>query len=444
MSTRASIEIFRDHHWVPAATLAVQDDGAGRCVFDYATEYIFSKDPQPVSLTQPVGFIDAAYTAPVGGGLDKRDFRLPAFLYDLLPQGKGRSFLVKRLGLSDSDELALPLLLAGAFNPIGALRIDHAVRFFQNEQRSATGGQRDWSQGVTLKDMTDKSDAFLQQLALHAMLASGTTGVQGVAPKYLMTQDAAGLWYPDMGLPDQQAKAHWLIKLPRGRADDDRLVLRNEAAYLRVARACGLRTHEDPMLVNEMLFVRRFDRVVNAQGLHRLHQESLASLAGHRGFGVPTSHNELLQALRRYVTQPLRETIEYLKRDVLNQALRNPDNHARNTAVQRTLDGTIALTPVFDFAPMYKDPEIVPRAVHWKSATGQHLSEWTDILPTLDLPDAEKAECAGQLLGFADTVANLPDIAVECGVEPTVIQDCSASIALAADRLLRLNILAGR
>ncbi|WP_375338497.1 hypothetical protein [Variovorax paradoxus] len=38
--------------------------------------------------------------------------------------------------------------------------------------------------------------------------------------------------------------------------------------------------------------------------------------------------------------------------------MRNTDNHARNTAVQRLPDGALQLTPIFDFAPMFLDPEI--------------------------------------------------------------------------------------
>jgi serine/threonine-protein kinase HipA len=62
--------------------------------------------------------------------------------------------------------------------------------------------------------------------------------------------------------------------------------------------------------------------------VHRLHQESLASLCGLRGFGVSASQQTLLKGLRAVVSDPLCETIEFLRRDVLNLAMRNTDNHA--------------------------------------------------------------------------------------------------------------------
>ena len=433
----AIIEIFRHGQWAPAATL--RPLGVDRCLLDYETHYIFGENPQPVSLTLPVGFLDAVRAAPEGATPVERDFSIPSFLYDLVPQGRGRKHLVNLLKLTDSDHLIMPLLLAGAFNPIGCLRINTAVRFFEDHARDAAGSDAMLNHGFDLDDVVAKSQDFLEHMSLHAMLASGTTGVQGVAPKYLLTQDRQGQWFADMALADNRADKHWLLKLPRGRSEEDRSVLRNEAAYLRVAKACGLRLEHAPMLVGEMLFVRRFDRTPGQQGLERLHQESLASLVGHKGFGLPVAQNDLLLAMRRHVTDPLRETIEFLQRDVLNMALRNTDNHARNTAVQRLPDGIVQLTPVFDFAPMFMDPEIVPRTAHWQSASGKHLNDWSAIVESLPIPDEEKTLCAHELIEFASIVAQLPKICTDQGVEPGVLRKCLQSIDQVAHSLLGIR-----
>ena len=436
----AIIEIFRQGQWVPAASL--QQLAADRCLLDYEVDYIFSENPEPISLTLPVGFLDAVMTSPVGGAPSERDFSVPAFLYDLVPQGRGRKHLLHLLKLADSDNLVMPLLLTGAFNPIGCLRINTAVRYFEEHIEKMAGTDAMLVNGFDLDDVMTKSADFLDHISLHAMLASGTTGVQGVAPKYLLTQDRQGQWFADLALADDLADKHWLLKLPRGRSEDDRAVLRNEAAYLRVAKACGLRVEHDPMLVGEMLFVRRFDRQVGPNGLQRLHQESLASLVGHKGFGLPTSQNELLAAMRRHVSDPLGETIEFLKRDVLNMALRNTDNHARNTAVQKLPDGVVRLTPVFDFAPMFMDPEIVPRTVHWQGARGEHRRDWPAIIEALPIPDPEKMACAKELADFAVVVAQLPDICRDQGVEPLVLERCRRSIDQNVQSLRGIQTLA--
>jgi serine/threonine-protein kinase HipA len=193
------------------------------------------------------------------------------------------------------------------------------------------------------------------------------------------------------------------------------------------------------VLHGDMLFLRRFDRlVVPGGGVQRLHQESLASVVGQRGFGVAQSQQALLAGLRRVVTDPARETLEFIKRDVLNLALRNTDNHARNTAVQRTPQGIVQLTPLFDFAPMFKDPEVVPRSCHWRDKAGVRQADWRQVIEQLDVPDTERTALAAELSEFADTVARLDAIALDCGVERVVIDACARAIDAQARQLMDL------
>lgn len=431
--TITTIQLHRDGEWVSAATLqALGDD---RCRIDYLPEYMFGhEDPWPIAMGIPLAFrTDEFVEGPAGATVDRR----PApFLYDLVPQGKGRRFLVDLLKVSDHENLVMPLVMAGAFNPIGCLRITSAMDFYRQQAQanpdSATG------QGFELDDVLHKSEEFLDHIALHAMLASGTTGVQGVAPKFLLTTDINNRWYADMALSDERAHEHWLLKLPRGKAENDRTVLRNEAAYLRLAAACGVRTNADPMLHGEVLFVRRFDRLVVDGHLHRLHQESLASICGMRGFGTIETQQVLLEGLRGVVSDPLGETIEFLKRDVLNLAMRNTDNHARNTAVQRLPDGSIQLTPLFDFAPMFLDDEFIPRGYHWRDAKGKRQETWTEILETLQVGDDERVQIAGALNAFSQELGRLPQMAADCGVDETVINQCLKSIERQAEQLQKL------
>lgn len=437
------IEIHKQGQWTPAASILPL--GNDRCRVEYLAEYLFSDDPVPISLGMPLAFAPDVIVTPDGGSLERVDRALPPFLFDLIPQGKGRKYLVSMLKVQDSDSLQIPLLLSGVFNPIGNLRIDAAVDFYlKHKEADADGDLADimeGGEGFTLEDIVKKSEGFLDHLSLHAMLAAGTTGVQGVAPKFLLTQNAAGRWFADMALPDAEARDHWLVKLPRGRSDEDRAVLRNEAAYLHVAAACGLRVEHPPMLLGEMLFVKRFDREVGSDGLRRLHQESLASIAGLRGFGPRVDQGMLLKALRSRVSSPVQETIEFLQRDALNVALRNTDNHARNTAVQRLHDGTVRLTPVYDFAPMFMDPEMVPRSSHWVF-DGRREDHFAVIVDRLDIPDAEKNAVAMSMKAFADVVGRLPQVAMDCGIEPEVLEQCRMSIDRVARELSSIGAAA--
>lgn len=438
------IEIHHQGAWHPAAMLTVL--GTERCRVDYLPSYIFSNAPERIALDLPVAFQShrADHEETEGRGPSQRN--VPAFLYDLVPQGRGRQYLLRLLEQGDRDDLVMPLLLAGAFNPIGRLRISTAVAFYEEELRknpdrntaSGIGGDDGGSEGFDIGSIVDKAESFLEHLALRAMLSAGTTGVQGVAPKFLLTQDANDQWFADMALPDHRARKHWIVKMPRGRSEDDLLVHRHEAAYLRLAAALGLRTHGEPVLRGRMLFTKRFDRLCSADGVTRLHQESLASLAGLRGFGAPATQNQLLAALRKHATDPLGETLEFLKRDVFNMALRNTDNHARNTAVQVTQDGHVQLTPVFDVSPMFLDPEMIPRSVHWRDEQGRRLNEWEAVFEHLALPSDEQSEVINGLKVFSDQLERLPSAAQDHGVEPRVLEACRASIDNQIEQLQRL------
>ena len=425
------IEIHRNDGWIPAARIEPLGDEHARV--EYLPEYVFGEpEPWPVSLTLPVRL-----TAELD---DDPQPKMPSFLYDLVPQGQGRRLLTGLLELRDHDGLALPLLLHGAFNPIGALRIDQAVAFQADHARRHPLPE-DAHAGFTFHDLADHHEEVVEYLASHSMLASGTTGVQGMAPKFLLAEDGDGLLHPDLALPDAQARAHWLVKGARGRSGDDELILRNEAAYLRLAARCRLNVYAVDRIEQRgrWLLLRRFDRQTTSDGVQRLTQESLASLAGLQGLGVPTTLNRLLEVLRRHSDDPQADTLEFVKRDVLNRALRNTDNHARNHAVQRRPDGGIRLTPLFDFAPMYRDPELIPRALHWVDRERSNLREWPDILPQLGLDDREQHELQHALRQFSEQVGQLPELALDAGVDQEIIDACTRSINTQAESLVRLS-----
>ena len=422
------IEIFHEGQWHEAAEARFSDTvsngfRASDCVFEYDFNYAFTAAPPPVSLTVPVDvdrhLLDAC----------------PAFLYDLVPQGNGRRFLLGELGLPDAQASDMPLLCAGAFNPIGKLRIREAVHYFEQhvERHAFEAGS------FRFDELLARGPDFHEMMMVYGMLAVGGTGVQGVAPKYLLTEGRDGRWHPDAALPDSQARRHYIVKRPRGTTEADRKVLRNEARYMQVAHRLGIRSFDLPALHGDMLFIPRFDREVRDGRVLRFHQESTASLAGLAGFGIKANQFQLLAAIRDVVDAPLDETIEFLKRDVLNLAMRNPDNHARNTAVH-TVDGVTRITPLFDFAPMYLDPEGITRTARWYHLeTRKELQRWEDILAHLALPAREHEQVVEALVRFGERLAELPEYMRDAEVDADIIEFVGPSIAAQRTQLLALK-----
>jgi serine/threonine-protein kinase HipA len=108
----------------------------------------------------------------------------------------------------------------------------------------------------------------------------------------------------------------------------------------------------------------------------RYGQESLCSLAGVADFGQAIPMEILCDAFMPYVTHPKQELKEFLLRDVMNVALGNTDNHARNTAISKYPDGRIALSPLYDFAPMILDEQGIARVSRWSEGEFAGFPEW--------------------------------------------------------------------
>lgn len=288
----------------------------------------------------------------------------PGFLIDMLPQGFGRQELLRRIGQTPTAGVAADwaLLLAGAGNPIGNLRVKEAAAWLE----ANAGAQR----GFTDHEVALRGDEFSEYLASHGLFVAGSSGVQGEWPKVLLTRAEDGLLYLDHTLPDERAVQHYIVKFGRGTNPQLASILRHEAPFMGIAGLLGLRVYAPLVPLQRALFIPRFDRQSRGGLVTRLAQESIATLTGMPGIEAVPSHDQVCLALIRHCTSPHDEVLEYLKRDVANLALGNKDNHARNTAVQRGFNGHIALTPLCDFAPMYLHPDGIARRIRWDDNDG--------------------------------------------------------------------------
>ncbi|CDZ26736.1 HipA-like C-terminal domain protein [Neorhizobium galegae bv. officinalis] len=420
---RLTLQTHFDGEWHHTATLELKDDAAGfqgASIVDYDLDYFVTvasaefaagktiRDHRALSVRYPVD-------------LENRYSRSwPPFLLDLMPQGHARRKLAEHLSLAEGSRASdLPLLLRSATGGIGNIRIKEAA---DAEAERLRGVER---QGVTEAEILERSDRFTEVADHFGMLASGSSGLQGEWPKVSMTQANDGLYYPDSFVTDEEAVRHVIVKLVRSNEPVDRLILEGESFYSRIAQEIGLNVSEPSTYAEGVLIIPRFDRRrKEGGGTVRLGQESLVSAIGVADFGHVGTHEAYIDVLRQYSADPFPDIVEYLKRDIANLALGNPDNHGRNSALSKHQDGTIRLSPLFDFAPMRLAQEGIVRSTRWammRDGGRDHLPDWKRICAGL-MPDPdERKALAAQLSEFAEHLRQVPAMAKDLRASPEIL-----------------------
>lgn len=417
----ATLQISIDGKWLVAGTFEpverdIAKGIAGGGLFEYDADFVLAHlDNSPgwrVGLRYPVNF--ELY----------RSVGWPAFLLDILPSGAGRRVWVRRLGLKNNEAADWWLLLNGAGNPPGNLRIAEAV--------IPPAGSHP---GFTEEEIIQKKADFIEYAEARGAVVAGATDVAGDAPKFLLVRDKKRRWHPDGALEDRDILDSWLVKFPRGKTDPDLKVLRNEAPYYEVARNFGIRTGHPLRFIDGALFIPRFDRMAKEGCLIRHGLETLASAAGIAEYGRRGDHFVFCTAISFFATNKKVELREYLRREILNVALRNTDNHGRNSAFLKFADGTVMLSPLYDFAPMFLDPEGIPRSSRWNSELEPTPGrpDWSKVAESLS-PYIDLRETRTFLASHSAEVAKLPDTMRKCGVEEEVIEGVAGRCAeIAAD-----------
>ncbi len=422
MAQTIHLQLCLDGVWHDAATVQIAAPSEGHrspTSLDYDIDYCLAQDPTLSGQIRGIQALGAAF--PLGFELYRQP-SWPAFLLDVLPQGHARRMLAETLTLDPAGAgCEVPLLLRAGGSPIGHLRVREA---WQEEQQRLAGIDHP---GLTGDEVAALDERFLALAAEFAAIASGSSGVQGAWPKILLTQQRDGRWYPDPMVPDHEAVDHVIVKWAGDSGDESRLILASEAPYLELARLFGLRCGRPLLHRDRVLVMPRFDRQVEAGRVARFGQESLTAAAGVAAFGQDARHEDYLGVLKRVCTDPAAEVTEYVLRDVLNLAMGNPDNHGRNTALQKAPDGSVRLTPLYDFCPMRIDPSGIRRSTRWgcmRQAGGASRDldpDWRTICAVAAEGVMAPSDLRAALATKAALLAELPERARQLGVHPEVI-----------------------
>lgn len=411
-----TIEIFRQGHWQSCCLVETDAPEKGKISpsrLTYLPDYI-KTETIPVSRHYPVR--PEPYLLP----------HWPSFLFDLIPDGEGRDYLLYEHHLPDIAAVNWQIMLLGAINPVGNLRIAEAYEAYTLHLADRAPA---WvNRGFTLKEILERSEDFIEYLEEHGMLSAGTTSLQGKTPKFLMTRDKSGLWYADAALPDERAAGHFLLKLSSGRNLADWKVLENEAGYFRVAQDMGIAVSRLPTWQSDMLFIPRFDREVSGNRVIRHAMESLVSLCNITDESAMPSQNTVLDTLRHFASDPAGTTLEYVKRDMLNVALGNTDNHPHNTAILSSGKQT-GLAPLYDFSPSHLMTDDIARSLEWVDERGEILDDWGEIIRRIAIPEAEREYFDSGIRDFTEKLGTLEECMKNAGIDDDIIDARYYSIA---------------
>ena len=362
-----TLQLFNQGKWWDAATLSFAGNKlSATAALSYYSEYIAAvasyevKDCWACTLNAPISIIPTDYP------------NWPALLDDILPVGKSRDWWLQYLNVSRSGDFEqnYALLTNACMSPVGNLRIKESVLSSNDDTKIR----------FSINDVIQLQHNFLEYANEHGAAVGGATGAGGVAPKLLLMLEEDQV-YIDADFAGKPLRAvPYLTKFARNtRTARDNSILKTEGIYYQALTHIIKGTNIETIDVAKMkilehqgqvsLWLPRFD-VRSENGIAtRIGLESIYSIIN----AVPGSHHDHFTVMRE-VWDRIQDTTQmsaaefakqYVVRDFLNLVFGNSDNHGRNISFLK-FDGDIRFAPIYDFAPMKADLEMITRLFKWK------------------------------------------------------------------------------
>lgn len=259
---------------------------------------------------------------------------VPPFFAGLLPEGVRLRAVVTGTRTSEDDHLTL--LLAVGADTVGDVSV---------LPRDAPFADSSPALDLDSADVVDLREVFDRIVGADS-LSYDQAAIPGVQPKVSAAMVSSPLW---------TTRGPAILKLTPDR-DYPRLV-ENEDFFLRMARACELKTPAHRLIHDRHgrsgLVVLRFDRVLHGVTEHRLAQEDACQVIGvypASKYRLRTQDVIATLANRCEVGGGSRHaaTVRLLQLVAFSYLIGNGDLHGKNFSIHRPLDGPWEPTPAYD------------------------------------------------------------------------------------------------
>jgi serine/threonine-protein kinase HipA len=298
-----------------------------RFSFAYTREWLSSPDSFAISLSLPLsedaGSNDAAQK----------------FFSNLLPEGRLRQLVTRRLGISEDNDYELLKAIGGEC--AGALTI--LPESIKNRKLSAN-------------EYRPLSLATLKKLEAEGPVYPAITATSGVRLSLAGAQDKLPVLHKNgkLFLPLRDSPSSHILKFANR---DFKHLPANEIITTWTARDCGIpvvNVSPFPLGGSVCCLVERYDRRLDSkQNIMRLHQEDLCQALGvgssrkYEQEGGP-SFARCFALIERNSTNPVADTDAFIKWQVFNVLGGNSDGHAKNISFLYERANTLRLAPFYD------------------------------------------------------------------------------------------------
>lgn len=384
-------------------------EASRRVYFEYSPDFLARRvELSPLTLRARPGLIEH---------IDVAFGPLPGVFDDSLPDGWGLLLMDRHFRREGVDPRALSPLDRLAYiggRAMGALSYHPPI-----DEREASPTALD------LKALGEHAREVFEGHIIDVLpqleRAGGSPG--GARPKVIVGLKGDQVVSGDGELP--AGFEPWIVKFTTKQDGPD--ASRVEQAYMELARHAGIDVPSTRAITvgrgRTFFAIRRFDRVLSAAGLIRVHMHTLANLL-HANFRVPSLDYVDLLKVTATITRNQQDVLRAFRVMVFNVVMHNRDDHGKNFSFLMDATGEWSLAPAYDLTY-----SIGPGGEHSTAINGEVKSPTRDhLLAVAAKAGITPAEAAAALDAVNDAASCWRLVASSHGVSKGRISKISKAI----------------